>query len=306
MIRIYFKNFFSSPFHHNWQIVTVWISVSYILLAINSGWGFFGVILSPEFPVAMLFTCTVAALLTIYIYTINQLMEKQFPYRQCIKKRLFMQLMAGIILPIGFELLFASAYFFFKNSGSLLSNGFFDIDFILIVTFILLLNGFYMYALDIYQYKLGMENHLADKIHPALEELALLKKMYRLKKIREVPVSISAMDLIELDIIQNQIACVYKIDKKIVIHYFDNRIEFSKKPVSWHYAPLTGLDYILINPACFYHRLVIFDWETIGPSRRLRLILRHPFNHLNLDTQRIVSQGNSRDFRTWFEQNDLT
>ena len=300
MINLNFKNFLSSPLHRKWQIIAILFLLSYALLAINSGCGFIGVIFAPDFPLTLLFTFVVATLLTIYIHSVNQMLERRFPHRKFIHKRLMFQMAIGIIMRIGFEFTLASAYFMLKNGGTLVSDHLFDVDFILIVTFIILLNGFYMYAIDVFQYKTGILEKYQQEILPALEELDYLRKIYRIKMIRKAPITIKDANLSELGVDRDQIACLYKLNNEVIMHYFDSPSTKSKKTIKRLFATLPKEDYFQINPYCFYHRLVIFKGEDLE-SRRIRLILRHPFNHFVDEKQRIVSQSRSVNFKCWFK-----
>ncbi|KQS31610.1 hypothetical protein [Pedobacter sp. Leaf194] len=272
---------------------------SYLLLSINSGWGYIGVLLAPDFPLAMLSTFVIAMFLAFYIHVANEFLETRYPYRKYIYKRLISQILIGMAAPIGFELGLASIYFFIKNGGNLVSNHFFAIDFILVVTFIVLLNGFYVYALDVYKFKTKISFEHENEIAPVLEELGQLRKIHRVKMIKDVPVQLTETDLEQFGIEKGQIACLCKIDGVITIQYFDKTTATTKKSIKMNGKLVSATDYFQINAFCILHRALIFQAVPI-PSRRIRLIIRHPFNHLVHERQRIVSQAKSGDFKIWF------
>jgi hypothetical protein len=291
--------FLNSPFHSKGQLFVFLLVTSYLLLAINSGWGFFGIIIRPDFVPALVFTFSMAFLLSGYLHETNHHLEKKYPLRRNRKKRLFLHLLFGIVIPVSFELISAQIFFSFKKE-SIFTNSFFDIDFILIVVFLFSMNVYYVWAHNLNQYKIKVKQLFNQTYKPALNDLEKLKNLYRLKLIKEAPVSITDISIIELGIFKTQIACAYRLNNITTIHYFDHTTEIVATSIARLRKDLPYEDYFQINPYCFYHRLVIFEYNG-RPSRRLRLTLRHPFNTFLHEHQRMVSQSNYSKFKAWFK-----
>lgn len=300
-IKSTLENFLRSPFHSKTQVFLVLIVVSYTLLAFDSGWGFFGSVRAPNFMSAFLFTFTVATVFTIYVHEVTGWLNKKYHFVNSLAS-ITMHFALGVVIPLLFELLVVEL--FFRQKGeSILTNTFFDADFILITIYILLVNAFYAYANHTLRVNLKIRATYKNKIIPALKDLSLLKELHRHEVMRAAPVTLIDFDLSELNILANQIACAYKIGDVITIHYFDQTTEVVTASISKLLLPLNSADYTRINPYCFYHRLLVFSYEEISPSRRLYLRLRHPFNHLIHDNQRFVSQGTSSSFKKWMKHN---
>ncbi|WP_316786250.1 hypothetical protein [Pedobacter frigiditerrae] len=295
------ERFFKSPFHSKSQVFLVLSLVSYTLIAFNSGWGFFGSLRAPNFISAYLFTFSLAFLFTVYIHEVNGWLNNKYHEDES-PRRWTLHFAIGIFVPLAFELI-AVELFFNQKGESILTNTFFDADFILVTIYILLVNAFYAYANHQLRANLKIRATYKNKIIPALKDLSVLKELHRYEVIKNAPVSLIDFNLNCLNITKAEIACAYKLDDVITIHYFDQTTEIVKDSISKLLLPLKATDYARINPYCFYHRLLVFSYEEISPSRRLYLRLRHPFNHLVHDSQRYVSQGASSNFKKWMRFN---
>jgi len=273
--------------------------VSYTLLAFDSGWGFFGSVRAPNFISAYLFTFSIALLFTVYVHEVSGWLNKKY-HDEKNPIRWILHFVVGVLIPLVFELIVVEL-FFNQKGESILTNTFFDADFILITIYILLVNAFYAYANHNLRANLKIRATYKNKIIPALKDLSMLRELHRYEMMKDAPVSLVAFDLSTLNISNDEIACAYKIDDVITIHYFNQTTDVVKDSISKLLLQLKPLDYIRINPSCFYHRLLIFSYEETGPSRRLYLRLRHPFNHLVYDNQRFVSQGSSSNFKKWMK-----
>lgn len=290
-------NFMDSPFHSKGQALLVLFVFSYVLIAINSKWGFWGVVLAPDFLPAFLFTLFMATSFAIYAHELNAKLVLKYG-RAAHMKLLFYQFCWGVILPIALELAAVEFYFYLKEE-SIFSNNFFNIDFILVVSFILLVNAVYSFANKNRKERLLIRERYKYKVIPALKDLSNLRSLHRLALIKNAPVSLNEINLKDLQLTSNQIACIYKLNELITIHYFNNTLEHTTTPITKLLEGLDPNEYIKINPYCVYHRLLIFSFEEIPPSRRLYLTLRHPFNHFMHDYQRIVSQSVAASFKKW-------
>ena len=296
-IKSILEHFFCSPFHNNTQVLFALLTISYTFLAIGSGWGYFNAYAAPNFEGAFIFTFLMALVLAIYVCNINCWLHAKYPERlQFIS--LFTQFFYGVCIPLFVELV-AVECFFIQDRQSIFSNTFFDTDFILVVAYVLFLNAFYTYAHYTRQAKFKVLANYKNRIIPAFNDLSRLREVHRLALMREAPLSLQDIKLEELQINDQQIACAYKVDGIITVHCFNGKKQEVKQTVSKLFHNLSPKDYIKINPACFHHRLLIFSYEELGTSRRLFLRLRHPFNHLNHDVQRIVSQGAAAHFKKW-------
>ncbi|RYE52953.1 MAG: hypothetical protein EOP48_15380 [Sphingobacteriales bacterium] len=206
----------------------------------------------------------------------------------------------GIALPIFLDLLSVQSYFFLKGE-SIFTNTFFDIDFILIVSYILLLNIAYGLA-NINRRRLALLKQKHEwQLYLIQKEVLTVTNLQRMERIKRFPVSLLGLDLESAGIEQEQIACAYKIDGTVTVHYFGMPATEVKQSINKTLSVLNEMEYIKINSTCFYHRLLIFSYEENVSSRRLYLRLRHPFNHLNHNQQRIVSQSMSVRFKKWFD-----
>lgn len=287
-------NFFQSPFHYRKYSIAVLLGLSYVLIAINSGYGFFGVVLAPDFMTAFLFTLVMATLLTSYVHELHYVSFKQWAISNK-TLRLLGKIGLGVLVPIGIDL--AMAQFFFTLKGeSITTNTFFEIDFILIVVYILAINVFYHFENRKLAGRLRTLAFYKNNVRPAFKDLQALRTLNRLEQIKNAPVSLKEFNFKELGVLHDQIACAYKIDEVITIHYFNEQKEVTTQTINELLDSLPATEYVRINPYCFYHKLLIFSSKEIS-SRRLWLILRHPFNQLMHDRQRIVSQNLSRDFK---------
>ncbi len=298
-IKLVVGNFINSPFHRLLHINLVLWAVSYTLVAINSGWGFFTVYRAPGFFAALIFTYIVATLLAVYVHELNNRLVK---LQKKLLGRLFIYFCLGVLFPVGVELCLVQLYFISKGE-SIFTNTFFDIDFILIVAFILAINGFYYLAGQHHQERLKTRRTYKEKIIPALKDLTSLKIKYRQEMIRKAPAQLNNVNLKFLQILPTQIACAFKLDNIVTIIYFDQEKEMLVGSVAKVFQELDPNEYVTINQYCFYHRLLILSWTEIGHSRRLYLTLRHPFNYLQHEKQRMVSQGMSSDFKKWMKGN---
>ena len=293
--KLLITSFFESPFHSNKQVFLVMAIVSYILLGLDPYWGFFGAVNAPNFIPAYLFTLGVCLLLTIYLHAVNKWFSIHYQDKYTTKKSLA-YFFYGVLIPVSFEIL-AVELFFREKGESVVTNTFFKIDFILVVIYILLVNAYYAYANHNLKVKLRIRATLKNRVIPALKDLQLLKALHRLDLMEKAPVSLLSFDLKAIQIDETQIACAYKIDGLIEVHHFNQTVEISHVPISKILASQNQEEYVKINPSCFYHRLLIFSYEELAPSRRIYLRLRHPFNHLIHEQQRIVSQSLSVNFK---------
>ncbi|TKC03479.1 hypothetical protein [Pedobacter cryotolerans] len=292
-------NFMVSPFHSKGQAALVLFVFSYVLIAINSKWGFWGVVLAPDFFPAFLFTLFMATSFAIYAHELNAKLVLKYGSTARMKL-IFYQFCWGVMLPIGLELVSVEFYFYLKDE-SILTNNFFSIDFILVVTFILLVNAVYSFANKNRKERLQIRERYKHKVIPALKDLSNLRSLHRLALIKNAPVSLNEINLKDLALGSGQIACIYKLNELITIHYFNNSFEHTTTPITKLMEGLDPNEYTKINPYCIYHRLLIFSFKEIAPSRRLYLTLRHPFNHFTHDYQRIVSQGVAVYFKKWMK-----
>jgi len=297
----FLKNFLKSPYHSRVQIFTVLGILSYLLLAINSGWGFFGVVLSPEFIYVFIFNLIVATIICSYIHEVNLWLAKQPAFKRNSVIVRTKYCFYAVVVPVLFELVVALVFFGIKTEG-IVNSSYFDIDFILILTFIFALNLFYFFANSARRSVLKAMLTYHGSVRTNLREIRRLKKIVHLKLIREAPVSLVGYDMTEIGINKYHIACVYKEEDSIVTYYFDGTKTYTKQSISNIYKRLSPVDYFKINPYCIHHRLAIFEYSGADASRRTRLVLRHPFNHLVSDNQRIVSQANYMAFRNWFQE----
>ncbi|RZK53080.1 MAG: hypothetical protein EOO91_18275, partial [Pedobacter sp.] len=235
-------NFFKSPFHPKKYSITVLLCLSYVLVAINSGYGFLGVILAPDFVPAFLFTLVMATLLTIYIHELHYVLFKRWVLGNK-TLMLLCKIGLGVLIPIAFDLIMAQFFFLLKDE-SLTTSNFFEIDFILIVVYLLIINPFYHFENRKLAGRLKTLAFYKNNVRPAFSALLQLRTLERLEKIKDAPVSLRDFSFKELGVEADQIACVYKIAGIITIHYFNEQQALTMSTITELFEGLPPTDYV--------------------------------------------------------------
>ncbi|RZJ17563.1 MAG: hypothetical protein EON51_17750, partial [Acinetobacter sp.] len=235
-------NFFKSPFHPKKYSITVLLCLSYVLVALNSGYGFFKVVHAPDFAPAFFFTIVMATLLTCYVHELHYVLFKQSTFRN---KNLILpcKFVFGILVPVGIDLVMAYFFFLLKGEG-ITTSTFFEIDFVLIVIYFITINIFYHLVNMDLVHRLKTVAFYKRSMREASSDILKLRTLERLEKIKDAPVSLRDFSFQELGVEADQIACVYKIAGIITIHYFNEQQALTMSTITELFEGLPPTDYV--------------------------------------------------------------
>ncbi len=283
------SNFLKSSHHNRWLMLGILLLAAHMVVVVGTNFNFFNVVLAPNYLKAVLFSFLIALIMAIWIHEITDRLYRKYSKQHERHKRLVLQCFWGLLIPLIVDYGLIAIYFELDGQSSILENSFAGVDMALIMSFLFVINGYY-----------SMQHINKKEQQEALYQLQLLNSYHRKKIMREAPVSISEVNLTMLSINFKEIACVCKQGNLLIIHYLNGENEVVQKKIEVVLEGLAADDYFLINRYCIMHRLLIFKVEDIS-SRRYRLILRHPFNHLKDARRTEVSQSVQKEFKRWYQ-----
>ncbi|MCY1662574.1 LytTR family transcriptional regulator DNA-binding domain-containing protein [Chryseobacterium sp. SL1] len=104
---------------------------------------FFKAVISVGFYVAVTVSFIIALLLVYYVHSVTIWLDKILDWRNSPVKRSTLQLVLGVITPTFLDIFFISIYFSIIGQN-ILENGFFLIDLPIIISFLIILNLYYL------------------------------------------------------------------------------------------------------------------------------------------------------------------
>ncbi len=99
-------------------------------------------ITSPRFYFVLAISCVVALILIEYVHYMTKKLDHRYGWRSQLSTRIIWQTIYGIIIPGILDLFLIGIYFHFLGEN-ILDNGYFQIDFPMVIIFLLILNGYY-------------------------------------------------------------------------------------------------------------------------------------------------------------------
>jgi len=99
-------------------------------------------ITTPYFYFVLAVSCGVAVILIEYVHYMTKKLDNRYGWRSQLSTRIIWQTIYGIIIPGILDLFLIGIYFHFLGEN-ILDNGYFQIDFPMVLIFLLILNGYY-------------------------------------------------------------------------------------------------------------------------------------------------------------------
>lgn len=125
-------------------------------------------------------------------------------------------------------------------------------------------------------------------------ELLELKNLNRNLAYKIAPAHIQDIELGALGLSEDNTACVFCANGVNMMINMRGELQYHSGRISSLFKDLHPPDYLRINRYCMVHRLLVFQYQKYT-SRRLKLVLRQPFQVLVPESHKIVSQS-KRDY----------
>lgn len=275
----------NSPYKDFW--LRLFVSVVAGHLIVSHGFGFFKVVLLPNYFISLLGSSIIAFILFTVVNLISVQLDRHLAWRRRPKTRWLLQGTLGILLVVVLAYLLADQLFIYMDQ-KIEDSDYMTYDFYFICLYVLFINVYYY----IY-YRFQKKEELKA-------ELSEYKKLHRNYAFKNAPPLLADVDLAAFDIAASTLACACWIDNSL--HLYDMKGEFtlSTEKEEKVLEDLPMHDYVRLNRFCIVHRLLVLAWREAS-SRRVAVILRAPFNKLIPEDRKETSQGLTTPFIKAFE-----
>jgi hypothetical protein len=147
--------------------ILIGICAAHFIVSIGRYLSFLELIKLKNYPIAMIISTVIAGIIVEAVFRITSFLDRRYPWESVLRKRLFMQVLFGVISPLTLAVILASIYFGVFGVN-ILDTVYFELYFPSIAMMILLLNAYYMihYIIKFYSfhYERGYSQYLRQKL----------------------------------------------------------------------------------------------------------------------------------------------
>ncbi|RQO76559.1 hypothetical protein DBR40_11705 [Pedobacter sp. KBW01] len=234
----------------------IFLLTAHYLVAYGEPESFFTLLQLPYYYYAVLGSFIITMATAEFILVVTRYLDKVKPWGAHFRRRLWLQLVLGVLVTLLLAILLAAAYFYIRGQN-IITADYFKYDFTLVVCFVLFLNLIYLI-------------------------IAQMQGRQQLAKLR-LP---SKHKPTEVNQTKTEVAAIYPLGQGYLAVLKNGESVIWSKTIEQSLSELPADQYFLINRSDIVNRAIIEGFE-LGHSRRLKLILKITLPH---NRSLIVSQ----------------
>lgn len=260
----------------------------------------------------------IAWLLIEWVFQITYFLERKSPWQNGLWRRCYKQFLAGFLGGCIIAILGASLYFVIRQVN-ITDTDYFQHDLLPVAIFCFALNVLYCFLIylgTVYQLWLQMSSLINSQRPQFLMNWSAREEYLAFKKVEEKLGAKSndlsptnddgradnkeeATEIFTEELIA-RVFCVCILSKVIFIFDQDANKTTISLALTYIMEALPEDDFFMINQSCIMRRSLIVGTKAIS-SRRVLLLLKPPFDELEYDSIKVVSQRASNDFLIWYK-----